>query len=108
MGPACNGTEGLANTTKCFSAATDAVTAALLFEDSRGGPALPTRQAMTIIDINGKNYEVHSVEPYFYAAGTVGNAKDLRGESLIVRQVRSKKFWLVIRYENGTYSKPIA
>ena len=49
-----------------------------------------------------------SIKPYFYPAGTVGNAKDLRGESLIVRQVRSKKFWLVTRYENGTYSKPHA
>jgi len=63
---------------------------------------------MTIININGKSYEVHSVEPYFYAAGTIGNAKDLKGESLIVRQVRSKKFWSVIRYDNGSYSKLIA
>ena len=63
---------------------------------------------MTIININGKSYEVHSVKPYFYAAGTIGNAKDLKGESLIVRQVRSKKFWSVIRYDNGSYSKLIA
>ena len=64
--------------------------------------------AMTIITIKGRSYEVHSVKPYFYAAGTVGNAKDIKGESLIVRQVRSKKYWLVNRYENGTYSKLIA
>ena len=63
---------------------------------------------MTIIDIKGRSYEVHSTTPYFYAAGTIGNAKDLKGERLIVRQVRSKKFWLVNRYENGTYSKLIA
>ena len=63
---------------------------------------------MTIININGKSYEVHSVKPYFYAAGTIGNAKDLKGESLIVRQVRSKKFWSVIRYDNGAYSRLVA
>jgi hypothetical protein len=63
---------------------------------------------MTIIDIQGKSYEVHSVKPYFHAAGATGNAADVQGESLIVRQVRSKKFWLVNRYENGTYSKLIA
>ena len=63
---------------------------------------------MTIIEISGKNYEVHSVKPYFHAAGTIGNAKDLKGESLIVRQVRSKKFWSVIRYDNGAYSRLVA
>ncbi len=63
---------------------------------------------MEIIDINGKSYEVHSVRPYFHAAGTIGNAKDLKGENMIVRQVRSKKFWAVIRYDDGSYSRLLA
>ena len=75
-----------------------------------GGERAPTTHepAMTIIDIQGKGYEVHSVKPYFHAAGAIGNTVDIKGESLIVRQVRSKKFWLVHRYEDGSYSKLIA
>lgn len=62
---------------------------------------------MTIIKINGRSYEVHSVKPYFYPAGTTGNAADIQGETLIVRQVRSQKFWMVNRCPRGTYSKLI-
>lgn len=63
---------------------------------------------MEIITINGRSYEVHHCKAYFYPAGTVGNAEDLRGESLIVRQVRSKKFWSVTRYQDGSCSSPIS
>lgn len=62
---------------------------------------------MTIIDIKGRSYEVHSVKPYFYVAGATGNAEEIQGETLVVRQVRSQKFWMVNRYPNGTYSKLI-
>ena len=63
---------------------------------------------MTIIDIRGTSYEVHSAKPYFYAAAATGSVADIQGETLIVRQVRSKRFWMVNRYEDGTYSKLIA
>jgi len=63
---------------------------------------------MEIVSIHGRSYEVHQVRPYFHAAADIGGRRDVKGEHLIVRQVRSKKFWSVYRYECGSYSRLIA